>query len=206
MGDVGTVEAAARAIEREDVVVYPTGTVYGLGADACAVAAIERVYRIKRRERAKPISVAVPDLPAVEAVAHLTPHSRAFMESFLPGPVTVVCRRRAELPDALTAGGTRVGVRIPDHPVARDLLRRTPPLTATSANRSGEPAVTALSELPEGLKEEVAVLLDGGRTNGEPSTVVDVDRGVIHRRGAQAEAVNTWLASHADQAGSDPSP
>jgi L-threonylcarbamoyladenylate synthase len=129
------------------------------------------------------------------ALDHTRPTDREerFMRRFLPGPVTVVVERRPSLPDALTAGRDRVGVRVPDHDVARSLLDRTPPLTATSANRSGSPSVTRVADLDARVREGVAVVLDGGETPGTESTVVDPGRGVIHRRGAMADDIDAWL-------------
>lgn len=203
---MATVDAAVRAIEAGAVVVYPTETVYGLGADARSTAAIERVYTLKGRDRSDPLSVAVPAVDAVDRVARPTDETRRFMETFLPGPVTVVCPRRSSLPDALTAGRDRVGVRIPDHDLAAKLLERTPPLTATSANPSGAAEARELAELAPDIRAGAAVTLDGGRTGGVASTVVDVDRGLIHRRGARIEAVEAWLAERDDQLGSTRSP
>ena len=191
-------ESAVRAVARGEAVVYPTETVYGLGADATDVEAVERVFDIKGRDRDKPLSVALPSLSAVDRVARPSERTTAFMEAFLPGPVTVICDRRAVLPSVLTAGEDRVGVRIPANDLAIDLLEQTPPLTATSANPSGGPNVTHPDELSSSIREAVGAIIDGGRTPGGPSTVVDVDHERIHRRGQFASAVETWLADHAD--------
>ena len=193
MADPHAIDRACSAIERGAAVVYPTETVYGLGADARSAAAVERVFELKRRDRTKPLSVAVHGIDALGDIAHPTDKTRAFMHAFLPGPITVVCERRDRLTDVLTAGHPRVGIRIPDHDLARDLLRRSGPLTATSANVSGGPSVTDVPDLDPRIHEGVAIVLDGGQTAGTPSTVVDVDRGIIHRRGASADAVEAWL-------------
>ncbi|GAB6860847.1 L-threonylcarbamoyladenylate synthase [Haloplanus litoreus] len=186
-------DAAVAAVREGRAVVYPTETVYGLGADATDTAAVEGVFDLKDRPREKPLSLAVPDVDA--ALEHTRPTDRAerFMRRFLPGPVTVVVERRPTLPAALTAGRDRVGVRVPDHDVALSLLDRTPPLTATSANRSGSPSVTRVAELDGRVREGAAVVLDGGETPGTESTVVDPDRGVVHRRGAMADEIDAWL-------------
>jgi L-threonylcarbamoyladenylate synthase len=189
------VEEAAQALRDGETVVYPTETVYGLGADATDADAVERVFEVKGRPRSNPLSVAVPDVDA--ALEYTDPNDRAerFMRRFLPGPVTVVVARRPTLPDALTAGRDRVGVRVPDHETALALLRRAPPTTATSANRSGSPSVTRVADLDPAVREAVAGVVDGGETGGVESTVVDPARGVIHRRGANADAVADWLAT-----------
>jgi len=189
-------DAAARAIEAGDLVVYPTETVYGLGADALDPAAIERVFEAKGRSRENPLSMGVPDVDAAMSYTEASPRARACMEAFLPGPVTVVCERAPAVPDALTAGQDRVGVRIPDHDRALAFLERVAPVTATSANRSGAGSVTDPGDLDPSIRKAVAVVLDGGETPGTESTVVDPDRGEIHRRGAMADAVEAWLAEY----------
>lgn len=196
-GGPAELDAAAEAIRRGDLVVYPTETVYGLGADALDPAAIERVFEAKRRARDDPLSLAVPDVAAATELVQLDDRERAFAEAFLPGPVTVVCERRPIVPDALTGGRDRVGVRVPDHDVALALLGRVAPITATSANVSGRPSATRVADLDREIREAAAVVVDGGSTPGGGSTVVDPGRGVLHRRGAMADAVEAWLAEHA---------
>jgi len=191
------IDDAARAIEAGDTVVYPTETVYGLGADALDPAAIERVFAAKDRPRDDPLSMGVPTVDAALEYTEASSLAHDCMTAFLPGPVTVICERGPEVPDALTGGRDRVGVRIPDHDLALDLLERVAPITATSANRSGAGSVTHLDDLDPSIREAAAVVLDGGTTPGTESTVVDPDRGEIHRRGAMADAVATWLAERA---------
>lgn len=191
--DTAALDLASRAIENEELVVYPTETVYGLGADALEPSAVERVFEVKRRDRSEPISLAVPSIDAVEAYVDLSERERRFMEAMLPGPVTVVCAKRDLVPDVLTAGRPRVGVRVPDHPVATALLERVAPVTATSANLSGTGSVRHPEQLSPAIRDAAATILAGGETPGGGSTVVDVDREEIHRRGRMAEAVEAWL-------------
>lgn len=190
------VQRAVNLLALGELVVYPTETVYGLGADAVAADAVDRVYDLKGRDRDDPLSLAVPSVDA--ALEHVDPTDREerFMREFLPGPVTVVTERQSHLPDALTAGGDRVGVRVPDHDVALELLEEFAPVTATSANVSGRPSVTRVADLDEEIREGVGVVVDGGETAGTESTVVDVGRDEIHRRGAGADAVEAWLEEH----------
>lgn len=187
-------DAATRAIEVGDLVVYPTETVYGLGADALDPAAIDRVFEVKGRPRDNPLSMAVPSIEAALAYTDTGEDTRAFMNAFLPGPVTVVCERGPDVPDALTAGRDRVGVRIPDHDLALDLLERAAPITATSANRSGTGSVTHPDNLSGAIRRAAAVVLEDGAAPGTESTVVDPEHGEIHRRGAMADAIEAWLA------------
>ncbi len=189
-----TLDRAAAAIRDGQLVIYPTETVYGLGADALDADAVERVYELKGRDRSDPVSLAVPEVEAALEYVDPTDRERRFMREFLPGPVTVVCRRRPMVPDVLTAGRDRVGVRIPDHDVALDLLDRVAPITATSANRSGQGSARELDGIDPGLREAVGAVVDGGRTPGSESTVVDVSAGEVIRRGALAERIEVWLA------------
>lgn len=186
--------AAVAAIRRGDLVVYPTETVYGLAADALDAEAVERVYDAKARSRSDPISMALPEVDAIPEFTTPSDSERAFCRRFLPGPVTVLLERTDRVPDVLVAGRDRVGVRVPAHDLARDLARRTGPITATSANRSGEPSATAVDDVDVTVRGAAAVVIDGGETPGTESTVVDVSRGEIVRRGALADEIDAWLA------------
>ena len=192
--DEQPLDRAADAVRAGDLVVYPTETVYGLGADATDAAAVERVFEAKDRDRGEPVSLAVPDVEAALAYTAPTADERAFMHEFLPGPVTVVVERTDPVPDVLTAGRDRVGVRVPDHEGALALLERVAPVTATSANVSGTGSVRRLDALGDRIREAAAVCLDDGTTPGGGSTVVDVTAGEVIREGPQAEAIRDWLA------------
>jgi L-threonylcarbamoyladenylate synthase len=188
------VERAGEAIREGGLVVYPTDTVYGLGADALDPDAVERVFEAKGRARDRPLSLGVPDVDAALEYARPTDREERFMREFLPGPVTVVVERRESVPDALTAGSDRVGIRIPDHDVALAFSRSADrPVTATSANRSGEGSARRVTGIDRSVRE-AAVVLDAGETPGTESTVVDpsLDDPVI-REGSEADAVRAWL-------------
>jgi len=188
---------AARAIAEGDLVVYPTETVYGMGADAADAEAVERVFEAKGRDRDKPVSLGVPSVERATEYVDPTERELEFMREFLPGPVTVVVQRRETVPDVLTAGREKVGVRVPDHDLALKLFAAADvPVTATSANLSGTGSVREVAELSDEVREAVAAVLDGGRTDGMESTVVDAESGEIHRRGAMADEIEAWLADH----------
>lgn len=189
---------AAEVVESGGLVVYPTETVYGLGADALDPAAVESVFETKRRDRDDPLSLAVPTVETALAYVRPSPTAERFMHEFLPGPVTVVLERAESVPDVLTGGRDRVGIRVPAHDLARALLERTGPLTATSANVSGRQSVTRLSDLDPEIRTAAGAILDGGETPGTASTVVDVGQGIVHRRGAAADAVEDWLGSQSE--------
>ena len=194
---MSNIEAATRALGAGDLVAYPTETVYGLGADATDAEAVVRVFETKGRSREKPVSLGVPDVDAAREYTRPTDRELDFMREFLPGPVTVVVERREMVPDILTAGRDRVGVRIPDHDLALDLYRAADvPVTATSANLSGTGSVRRVDALSDAVRDEVAVVLDGGEAPGGGSTVVDVSDGTVHRRGPEADAIESWLDDH----------
>ena len=184
--------AAVAALRRGDLVVYPTETVYGLGAAATDPEAVARVFDAKERARENPVSMALPEVGAAPDYVRWTDRERAFCEAFLPGPVTVLLERTDRVPEVLVAGRDRVGIRVPDHDVARTLARRVGPVTATSANLSGRPSARRLADLDPAIRER-AVVVDGGETPGTESTVVDVAGGELRRRGARAAAVEAWL-------------
>jgi len=187
------IEDAAAAIRDGELVVYPTETVYGLGANALDEDAVERVFEAKRRARDDPISLAVPDADAALELVEATDREERFIREFLPGPVTVLCEKTAAVPDALTGGRDRVGVRVPDHAVALALLRAVAPITSTSANVSGRPSATRTKDLDPEIRDAAAAVIDDGETGGTGSTVVNVATGDIHRRGSNADAVAAWL-------------
>lgn len=192
---VSDLDRAATTIADGELIVYPTETVYGLGADALAPAAVEAVFAAKKRDRSEPVSMAVPTVAAAAEHTEPTDSERAFMQEFLPGPVTVVLEAGPAVPETLTASRDRVGIRVPDHERALAVLERTGPITATSANVSGRESARTVEDLDDRIRRAATVVIDGGETPGGGSTVVDIERGEIHRRGADAEQIEAWLAA-----------
>jgi L-threonylcarbamoyladenylate synthase len=169
-------KAAVDAVRRGELIVLPTDTVYGIGADAFTPAAVDGLLAAKRRGRDMPPPVLVGTVRAATALAEdLSDAARDFIEEFWPGGLTLVCRVRRSL--SWDLGDTRgtVAVRMPLHDVAIDLLKETGPLAVSSANVSGSPAASTADEATRQLGDEVAVYLDGGRcSGGVPSTIVDL--------------------------------
>ncbi|MFA6298316.1 MAG: L-threonylcarbamoyladenylate synthase [Nocardioides sp.] len=187
------IEAASLAIQRGELVVVPTDTVYGVAADAFDPAAVRALLDAKGRGREMPPPVLVSSATTIDALAVRVPgYARALIEAFWPGPLTLVCHQQQSLQWDL--GDTRgtVAVRMPDHDVAREVLERTGPLAVSSANRTGMPAATDADQAEEMLGDDVAVIIDAGPVGqgespgGEASTIVDVTgtQGRILRRGA----------------------
>jgi len=176
---VSTASEAVRALARGRLVVYPTDTLLGLGARATDRAAVDRLERLKGRPTAQPLSIALSSTEEIETWAELSVGSRAWARRHLPGPYTLLVRpsRRArrELPVSIVPPGGRLGLRIPDHPVARELARSAGPITATSANRHGEPSARTPTEARRALGDGVAVYLPSvPPPSGRPSSLVDV--------------------------------
>jgi L-threonylcarbamoyladenylate synthase len=191
--------AAAVAIQRGQLVVLPTDTVYGIGADAFDPGAVRRLLSAKGRGREMPPPVLVSAVTTLDALAVGVPaYARALLDELWPGPLTIVCRQQSSLQWDL--GDTRgtVAVRMPDHEVALELLSRTGPLAVSSANRSGMPAATDGDEAESMLGDTVEILLDDGPTSSTaPSTIVDVtsDVGHVLRLGAVSlERLNEIVA------------
>jgi L-threonylcarbamoyladenylate synthase len=169
-------DAAVDSIQRGELVVLPTDTVYGIGADAFQPDAIDALLATKGRGRDMPVPVLVGSWTGLDGLTLLVqPMVRELMEAFWPGGLTLVVEHAPSL--AWDLGDTRgtVAVRMPLHPVALELLARTGPLGVSSANRTGEPAPVTAEEARDQLGYPVAVYLDGGPSGDPvPSTIVDV--------------------------------
>lgn len=186
------IERAVSVLMHDGLIVYPTDTIYGLGADAFSDEAIGKVYEAKKRDLAKPISIAVSDFEMLAAVSHTDPFTEEFIEKFLPGPVTIVVPARKMLPEILTGGTGMIGIRIPAHDLALRIIERfDAPITATSANLSGAKD----PQTPDECTVQRDLFVDGGRLPGTPSTVVDLVKKEIIRRGAEADAIEAFLRS-----------
>lgn len=156
------------------LVAFPTDTVYGVGALAFDGKAVESIYIAKNRPIEKAIPVLIGDTNDLEKVSDEIPHSaRGLASRFWPGPLTVIVPKKPTLPQAVSATST-VGVRVPDHDVARALLRAAGPLAVTSANISGQASPCTAQEVFAQLGGRIDLIIDGGRTpGGVPSTLVD---------------------------------
>lgn len=185
-------EAAAAILCSGGLVVYPTETLYGLGADAFNLLAVERVVRVKGRESGKPIALLVSDIEMLDQVAAEIPKTAQLLaQRFWPGPLTIVFTARACVSELLTGGSGSIGVRISSHRRADALVRALgKPLTAPSANPAGQPPPCRIEAARQYFGDEVDYYLGAEILPGTPaSTVVDVRGGVkIVRHGAIAAA------------------
>ncbi|MBX3442895.1 MAG: threonylcarbamoyl-AMP synthase [Planctomyces sp.] len=170
-------DLAAATLRRGGLVAFPTETVYGLGADALNAQAVARIFEAKGRPHFDPLIVHIADEQGLARIAADCPDvARRLIGRFWPGPLTLVLRKRPEVPDLVTAGLDTVGVRLPDHPLARELIARCGrPLAAPSANRFGCISPTRAEHVAEQLEDRIDLILDGGPCRvGVESTVLDV--------------------------------
>ena len=182
------VASAARSIQRGGLVVIPTDTVYGIAADAFDGEAVADLLDAKGRGREMPPPVLISAATTIDALVVALPgYARTLLEAFWPGPLTLVCRQQPSLQWDLGETKGTVAVRMPDDPLALEILERTGPLAVSSANLTGHPAARTAAEAADMLGDDVSVVVDGGESpGGVASTIVDVTgtRGRVLREGA----------------------
>lgn len=187
---------AVRILLRNGVIVYPTETLYGLGAFPFSEAAVRKVYQLKRRSRAKPLPL-IADSPcsARKLTRPWSDRVERLVEAFWPGPLTLVLPAGGELPPQISAGTEYVAIRVSAHPIARKLAARLGGwIVSTSANRSGGQPCREISQLAAALRAGIDGMVDGGPSSmGPPSTLLRVESGGtgrlrVLRRGAVAVA------------------
>ena len=182
-------DRAAGILRSGGLAAFPTETVYGLGANALDAPAVARIFAAKQRPSWDPVIVHIADLAMVDRlVAELPDNARRLMAAFWPGPLTLLLPRSGAVPDAVTAGRPLVGIRMPSHPVAFELIRRAAvPVAAPSANMFSRTSPTTADHVLEDLDGRIDAVLDGGPTpQGVESTVLDPNASpmIIYRPGA----------------------
>ena len=192
---------AAELLAQGKLVAFPTETVYGLGADARNDEAVARVFEAKGRPRFNPLIVHLPDLDAARAIADFPPEAERLADAFWPGPLTLVLplRPEARISPLVTAGLNTVAIRVPENPLARDLLRAFGgPVVGPSANPSGKVSPTEAAHVLEGLGGKIEAVLDGGRCPvGVESTIVGFDGAptLLRPGGLPTEAIEACLGA-----------
>ncbi|MGA8181178.1 MAG: L-threonylcarbamoyladenylate synthase [Desulfobacterales bacterium] len=192
------IQRAYRTIRAGGVIIFPTQFLYGLGADALNVQAVDRIFEIKKRSLRKPIPILIEQQEDLSRLVQQIPFSaRSIMNAFWPGAVTIVFDAKDTLPANLTAGTHKIGIRMPHHLVALALTKAVGgPVTATSANITGDSGCSTISDISPGITGQVDLILDAGALKGGlGSTVVDVtvDPPKIIREGA-VRAVDIFTA------------
>ncbi len=176
MGEFVDIDQAAAIVDRDGLVVVPTETVYGL-AGKPTPEIVERIFELKRRPAGKPMQLLIPEALWLERLGAPSDAARTLAAAFWPGPLTLVVVANDEAPSALTSDGA-IGLRVPAHPIALELLARCGPLAASSANESGQPTPSTIEEVREIFGAGVDGYLEGGgfdaSADGRGSTVVDL--------------------------------
>ena len=182
------IEKGAELILRGELVVFPTETVYGLGADAFNESAVRKIFEAKGRPQDNPLIVHISSVEQVKEIAKDIPDSfYEVADRFMPGPISIVLKKGDKVPYTVTAGGDTVAVRMPSSAIARELIARSKPLAAPSANKSKHISPTTAEHVYDDLNGEVELILDGGSCDvGIESTVLDLttDTPTILRPGA----------------------
>lgn len=176
------IEKAREVIESGGTVIFPTETAYGIAADATNEEAVEKVYEMKQRPRSKGLTTILSSLEQAEKYGDLSDQEQRVVDEFMPGPLTLVTEKKAELPDKLNE---QFVFRISSSELARKLVGNTP-ITATSANISGEDTSYSVENISPELKEEADYIIDRGELEESPtSTILEIVEGepVVHREG-----------------------
>jgi L-threonylcarbamoyladenylate synthase len=187
--EMGKIKEIAEVLRDEGVIAYPTDTFYGLGANCFSEKAVRKIYRLKRRRPSKPLSLLISGMDMVQDVAlDIPPVFWKLAKEFWPGPLTIILKASSRLPKSLLGPKNSVGIRLPGVSWLKKLMKETGfPLTATSANISGEEEVTAPEKVSTIFYGKVALIVDGGKAKGGlPSTVLDLTspQAEILRQGA----------------------
>ncbi|MCL2317851.1 MAG: L-threonylcarbamoyladenylate synthase [Methanomassiliicoccaceae archaeon] len=181
------IKQAAKEIAAGNLIVYPTETVYGIGADIYNEVAAKNVFRAKNRPFDMALSVAVSDRKMMEKIAVLDENADKLVKAFLPGPLTLIIEKRPEVPDLVTSMSKKVGIRMPDHPIALSIIKKTGPIVATSANLHSHPDSTDIDSAVKDLGSSISMYIDAGPSKlKRPSTIVWIMKGEVEivRQGA----------------------
>ena len=173
----------ATAIKNGKVVVFPTETVYGIGTNGLDEKAIEKLYKLKKRPKNKPISLLVNNIDMINDIAEdITELEYKLINKFMPGPLTIILKKKNKIPDILTANSSTVGIRIPENEIAIKLIEyANVPLATSSANISGKSSGINLKNIMNDFNDDIDYYIDGGFSKiGIASTVVQVFDGIPH--------------------------
>lgn len=162
------------ALKNGEVIVYPTDTLYGIGADIYNDSAIKKIFLIKKRSINQPLSIAVSSINNLKDVAFIDDRVIRIAESFLPGKLTLVLKKKNVISDILTAGSDLVAVRIPDDSIALEILSVFGPLTCTSANIHGMKTPNKIKDIKMLFRDKINIYIDAGELKNKPSTIVDL--------------------------------
>lgn len=175
--DVSAVKEALREYKETDIIAFPTDTVYGIGANPFNEIAINKIYQSKHRPHNKPLPILCANINQIKQVtSYIPPQMEILIKTFLPGALTVVLPKNSIIPDYVTSGLPTIGVRVPNHPIALEILQAIGPLATTSANISGSSSLNNADDVINELGDKIDIIINGGLTDiGIPSTVVTME-------------------------------
>ena len=172
--DEKVIDEAVDVLASGGVIIYPTDTVYGLGANIFDNKAVRRVFKIKQRNLLKPLSILVSNTDAIELVARISVYQKDTLDKYLPGPYTFILNKTPIVPRVVTSGLDHVGVRVPENKIACGLARIFP-ITTTSANLSDEKVLSTPEDILKQLGCDVDLVIDVGPLESKkPSTIIDL--------------------------------
>ena len=190
--DMDLISEAIDIMADGGIILYPTDTVYGLGANIFNIDAVEKIYEIKKRDQSKLLSVLVENMESLELIADLNKSSREIINKWLPGPFTFILKKTNAVSPYVSAS-TKVGVRIPDYKIARALASLFP-ITTTSANITDEEALSNPQDILKQIGTDIDLIIDvGDLNNAKPSTVIDLSssKPTLVRNGFDGEDLNS---------------
>jgi len=167
------IKKARKILKQGGVIIYPTDTLYGLGADIFNKQALERVFKLKGRDFKKPISVMVSALKQIKDLAWVNEKQEKLIKTILPGPFTVLLKKKKKVPPTVTAGSKKIGLRIPSSEICRQLSKDFP-ITTTSANVSGFQPGLGIKKIAKEFDKQVDIILKGEKISGQPSIIIDL--------------------------------
>lgn len=165
---------ALNALKKGEPIVYPTDTLYALGADIYNKNAVKKIFDIKQRPYSIPLPVAVPSIQAIETIAYMNDIAYKISNKFLPGTLTIILKKKSIVPDTITSGTDTIAVRIPNHSIALHLLSEFGPLTVTSANIHHQETQGTIIDIRKQLRNDIAIWLNDGKLVMVPSTIIDL--------------------------------
>lgn len=181
-------EQCVETLKQGGLLIFPTETVYGIGANAYNEQAVRKIYEVKQRPNEKPLSIMVSNINEIEKYAIISNDiERKIIEKYMPGPITIVLKKKPGVFDYISSGKETIGIRIPDNEIILKILEQSKlPIVAPSANISGKPSGIILEEILKDFDGKVDICINGGQARlSEPSTIVEVinNKPVILRQG-----------------------
>ncbi len=183
------VSAAVQALKEGELIIYPTDTLYAIGADIYNETAVKKVFDVKRRPYSIPLPVAVSSIKEIESIAWMNEPARKISKRFLPGNVTIILKKKPSVPQIVTSGFDTIAIRIPHHPIALKLLALYGPLTVTSANIHQEKTKSQIKDILQQLETSIPVCIHDGKKQETASTIVDlsINKPRVIREGSISE-------------------